>query len=561
MLGKFYHVLVHACTNMSMCSLFNKEMVNIFAGGVGQRLCSGENSIPKQFLKINDKPIIIHTLELFQKHNLVDKIYISIHPDYYNYMEELVRYHYLDKVCGIVKGGTTGQDSIYNALLMARAENPDDSIVLIHDGVRPNITKEVITKCIECAKEKGNAITCTSCFETILISEDGIKIKLPRIKMNKKMYQNTPIQPNKIIFNHFGGIGYGCNPKYIAEEIIKRKLPYELVWICKNKEIINSIELPAGMQKTIYGTGDCLKQLSAAKIIISNVHLNKLISLGWEKKEGQKYIQTWHGALGIKKIDNSVNNDNNKFFNKNWVTLAQQDTLATDYMISNSTFEDDVYREGLSWDKQIFKFGHARNDVFFYDDEQKQQIRKKVCEKLNIPENKKILLYAPSYRDDASLDCYNINFAELKTKLSQKFGADWQIIIRLHPNIAQKDLITALFYPFTDFINATQYSDIQELLIATDIGITDYSSWMFDFMLSKKPMLIYADDSEKYNTERGFYYPLEETPFPVAKNNSELLNNIEKFDIENFGTFLWNGKEILEYAIAHPEINWVFLHG
>lgn len=146
----------------------------IFAGGVGQRLNNGENSTPKQFLKINDKPIIIRTLELFQTHKDIDKIYISIHPDYYEYMQELVKYYYITKTSGIVNGGKTGQESIYNALKLAQKENPQDSIVLIHDGVRPNITEEVITKNIECTKKNGNAITCTSCFETILISDNGI---------------------------------------------------------------------------------------------------------------------------------------------------------------------------------------------------------------------------------------------------------------------------------------------------------------------------------------------------------------------------------------------------
>lgn len=146
----------------------------IFAGGIGQRLNNEENSTPKQFLKINDKPIIIRTLELFQTHKDIDKIYISIHPDYYEYMQELVKYYYITKTAGIVNGGKTGQESIYNALKLAQKENPQDSIVLIHDGVRPNITEEVITKNIECTKKNGNAITCTSCFETILISENGI---------------------------------------------------------------------------------------------------------------------------------------------------------------------------------------------------------------------------------------------------------------------------------------------------------------------------------------------------------------------------------------------------
>ena len=145
----------------------------IFAGGVGQRLNNKDN-IPKQFLNINDKPIIIHTLELFEKHDEIDKIYISIHKDYQEYMNALVKHFYITKVAGIVAGGATSQDSIYNALKLARAENDGESIVLIHDGVRPNVAPEIISKNIKCAKEKGNAITTTSCQETVLVSKDGI---------------------------------------------------------------------------------------------------------------------------------------------------------------------------------------------------------------------------------------------------------------------------------------------------------------------------------------------------------------------------------------------------
>ena len=146
----------------------------IFAGGVGQRMNNAPDSIPKQFLKINDKPIIIRTLELFQNHKQIDKIYVSIHQDYYNYMQKLSKYYYLTKVAGIVKGGKTGQDSIYKALKLAEKENPPDSIVLIHDGVRPNITESVITNNIESVIKNGNSITCTSCFETVLISSNHL---------------------------------------------------------------------------------------------------------------------------------------------------------------------------------------------------------------------------------------------------------------------------------------------------------------------------------------------------------------------------------------------------
>lgn len=145
----------------------------IFAGGSGVRMGAG---VPKQFLEINGKPIIIHTLQLFQYHNMIDKIYVSVLEDYISYMKELVEDYRLDKVVDVIPGGETAQDSIYKALKRAQSENAEDSIVLLHDGVRPFVSYDVIADNITTAEEKGNAITCTSCFETILLSKDGVQV-------------------------------------------------------------------------------------------------------------------------------------------------------------------------------------------------------------------------------------------------------------------------------------------------------------------------------------------------------------------------------------------------
>ncbi len=155
-----------------MAKEFLPNIAIIFAGGVGKRL-NGSDSVPKQFLKVNDKPIIVHTLELFQQNINIDKIYIAIVPTHIEYMKHLVEYYHLTKVSGIIEGGQTGQDSIYKTLKLAATENSDKSIVLIHDGVRPNITQEVINENIANAKKNGTAITCTPCYETVLISKSG----------------------------------------------------------------------------------------------------------------------------------------------------------------------------------------------------------------------------------------------------------------------------------------------------------------------------------------------------------------------------------------------------
>ncbi len=146
----------------------------IFAGGSGVRMGAG---VPKQFLEINGKPVIIHTLQLFQFHDEIDKIYISMMEDYIPYMQELVEEYRLTKVVKVIPGGETAQDSIYNALKLAESENATDSIVLLHDGVRPFVSYEVISENIRSVKENGNAITCTPCFETILLSKDGDRVE------------------------------------------------------------------------------------------------------------------------------------------------------------------------------------------------------------------------------------------------------------------------------------------------------------------------------------------------------------------------------------------------
>lgn len=142
----------------------------IFASGKGTRMGS---EIPKQFLEINGKPILAHTVELFQYHNMIDKIYISTLKDYIPYVNHLVEINKLTKVVGVIEGGATAQDSIYNALKTAQKENNEDSIVLIHDGVRPFVSSEVITANIEGVKKYGNAITSIPAFETVIMSKDG----------------------------------------------------------------------------------------------------------------------------------------------------------------------------------------------------------------------------------------------------------------------------------------------------------------------------------------------------------------------------------------------------
>lgn len=143
----------------------------IFAGGVGSRMHSKDK--PKQFLTMHGKPIIIHTIELFEEHQEIDKIVVACIADWIPYFESLLEKYNIKKVSKIVPGGNSGQRSIYNALCAAeQVADGEKSIVLIHDGVRPLITAKTISDNINSVKNTGSAITCIKVKETVLITNN-----------------------------------------------------------------------------------------------------------------------------------------------------------------------------------------------------------------------------------------------------------------------------------------------------------------------------------------------------------------------------------------------------
>ncbi len=162
-----------------------KSIAVIFAGGVGNRMRSKD--IPKQFLVIHDKPIIIHTLEHFQRCKDIDAIVIACVEDYIEKMRRLTETYGINKVKRIVAGGITGQQSIYNGLVAAKEISSDSNpVVLIHDGVRPLINEKVISENIESVKQYGSCITAGIVKETIVeIDDDGNILNVPQRKNSR----------------------------------------------------------------------------------------------------------------------------------------------------------------------------------------------------------------------------------------------------------------------------------------------------------------------------------------------------------------------------------------
>lgn len=150
----------------------------IFAGGAGRRMHT--KSRPKQFLEYQGKPIIIYTLELFDNHPLIDVISVVCVEDWIPFLEKMLKKFEINKVCKIVPGGETGQDSIYNGLVAAsEISESNDDIVLIHDGVRPLITEQTITDNIEKVKEEGSCITCIPATETFIVTQPDGGLEIP----------------------------------------------------------------------------------------------------------------------------------------------------------------------------------------------------------------------------------------------------------------------------------------------------------------------------------------------------------------------------------------------
>lgn len=357
----------------------------------------------------------------------------------------------------------------------------------------------------------------------------GIPIRIDQSKYYREICETLPVQKDKIVFENFNGNSYGCNPKYIAEEIIRRNLPYDLVWLVRSvtKEKEKNV-FPEQIRLVGYGSKQALKELASAKIWIDNQRKNYFLKKGLRKKEGQYYIQTWHGSLGIKKLDADVDAFVGEL-KQEWVNRSKLDSSMMDYLLTDSEFENKIFRRALWFNNEIKEFGHPRNDIFFKDS---TKIQQKVRDFYNIPEDKKILLYVPSFRDSGNIDCYDLEYEKILKAMEDRFGGDWICLARLHPRTKKYD--KELIMESDKLIDACFYPDIQELLVSSDVAITDYSSCIFDFMLSRKPAFVFATDIKDFNNDRGFYYPLESTPFPIAVNNKELVENVLKFDDEKY---------------------------
>ena len=334
--------------------------------------------------------------------------------------------------------------------------------------------------------------------------------------LSTEIFDYLQLSDRKIVFVNFMGRGFGCNPKYIALEIIRQNLPYDLVWL------VNDLNepMPAQIRKVVYGSVDSIYELATAKVIVSNV---KNLLPYPDKKQGQFFIMTWHGGPdGFKLIEKEAEHQ----LNPAYVRESKINSSITDLMMASNQYGYEIMRNSFWYDGEILTCGLPRNDILFHRDE---NLIAQVRQSLNVPPENKIVMYAPTFRNDVAVtaEVCRLDAKKLLAALKKRFGGDWTLLIRHHPNVANAFAGSS----FGDnVINSTAYPDVQELILVADVLISDYSSVVVDGMLAGKTVFIYAKDFDTYPKERGFAPHFFELPYKVNKSEAELFKCIKNYN-------------------------------
>ena len=269
-----------------------------------------------------------------------------------------------------------------------------------------------------------------------------------------------------------------------------------------------------------------LYNILTARIIITNVALRPFLPY----RKNQIILNTWHGGGAYKKVGIAINfSDKVKgYWHRKIFPLLSQCII---YCISSCKVFSDVMHESycIAYNK-FLPIGMPRNDIFFGNN---KDFIIEVKNKLGIPLDYGIVLYAPTFRGSGHLlemkSVMELDIEKLKTALREKFKKEFVCLFKGHPSFFD-DLYCV------GTINVSSYNnDMQELLLIADVLITDYSSCTWDFSLSSKPCFLFTPDLDLYLAhDRGFYIPIEQWPYPLAKTNDELCNNIADFNQEGY---------------------------
>ncbi|MBM7600166.1 CDP-glycerol glycerophosphotransferase [Virgibacillus halotolerans] len=329
-----------------------------------------------------------------------------------------------------------------------------------------------------------------------------------------------PTHKKTIIFESFLGKQYSDSPKSIYEYIKKEYPDYKLYWSVDRKYLSNFQK--NGYNYLIRFSLKWIYQMGTARYWV----VNSRLPLWIPKPKHTIYIQTWHGTP-LKKLGVDINEvhmpgTNTNSYKENFIYEASK----WDYLVSPNAYSTEIFKRAFDFKQTIIESGYPRNDILYTDNNELKS--KGIKNKLNILPDKKIILYAPTWRDDDYYSTGNYRFS-LELDLNQlkvEFGDDFVILLRMHYLVAEQFDLSV----YKNFVyDVSSYNDIGDLYLISDVLITDYSSVFFDYANLRRPILFFTYDIEKYrNKLRGFYFNIEEeAPGPLLKTTGEIISYLQ----------------------------------
>lgn len=341
-------------------------------------------------------------------------------------------------------------------------------------------------------------------------------------QLEKHIFKKMPIRRDWVFIESFFGKSYSDSPKYLYEYLQKtRGDKYRYIWVLNQKS-------PA-LAKS--GKHTRVKMNSLRYVYYASRCGYRIFNVrqpAWNsKRPGVVFLETWHGTP-LKKL--AFDMDDITSASQNHKTLFYKHGREWNYLISANRFSTDVFERAFVFDREkILEYGYPRNDILYA--ENRDEIAAEVKKELGIPEGKRVILYAPTWRDNQFYDRgkYKFTLALDLGRLQKEFGDDSVVLLRTHYYIA--DILDLTEYEGFVY-NGSQYEDISRLYLASDICITDYSSVFFDFANLKRPILFYAYDFDEYADEiRGMYMDMEkELPGPILRTNDAVVEALHNID-------------------------------
>ncbi|MFM6963908.1 MAG: CDP-glycerol glycerophosphotransferase family protein [Micrococcales bacterium] len=335
------------------------------------------------------------------------------------------------------------------------------------------------------------------------------------VRRRADLIRKLQYQPGKselrdaVLFESFEGKVIGDSPLDIFRELQSRGTTLELIWTTGPNTVA-----PAGARAVRHGSRDWLEALATSKYLVNN----NTFPWYFRKSPGQIYLQTWHGTP-LKRLGRDIANGS---LTKSYLDLMQREVAAWDYLVSPSTFFTESFSSAFGYTGNVLEVGYPRNDRLSTAVE---ITRNEIRRKLGVHEQSSILvLYAPTWRNyerSATGSWRSVNYLDDQAELPPGY----RLVFRGHTNTHATHRV------HTTAIDATHYPDVTELYLACDVLVTDYSSMMFDFSITGKPMLFLAPDLDRYKNEQGFYFDFEsEAPGPILNNQDEVLRALDRID-------------------------------